>query len=430
MQTDILIIGAGASGLAAAYELSLVDKKVIVLEARHRIGGRIHSVADHRFAQIVETGAEFIHGKLPVTLQLLENAGIKHHVIKGKMWELEEGEIKKGGEFIAGWKKLMSHLRDLKTDIPIKEFLNQHFPDEEDKELRDSVIKFVESYDAADANRASSHALRDEWENEDDHEERIDNGYLQLMHFLEGKIKESGNDIFLSSVVKNISWQKDRVVVNTTKEEQFIASKVLVTIPLGLWQSEEKEGHISFSPGLHKKNLAAKQMGFGTVIKIVFQFQNEFWEKEIPNKFKDASFIFSDAFIPTWWSQHPKKNGMLTGWLAGPKAMELKDKTEDEMLEKGLQSLSYIFAVDKLFIEKKLEAHFIVNWAVEPFTYGAYSYATLDTNWAKKILCEPIEDTLYFAGEALYDGSETGTVEGALANGIEVARNIIAQSLK
>jgi len=428
MQTDILIIGAGASGLAAAYELSLADKKLVVLEARNRIGGRIHSVADHRFEQIIETGAEFIHGKLPVTLELLKKAGIKHHSIKGKMWQIENGEIKKTGEFIVGWNKLMSHLRELKTDIPIKEFLNQHFPDEKDKELRDSVIKFVEGYDAADASRASSLALLDEWENEDDHEERIDNGYLQLMHFLEEKIKEKGNDIFLSRVVKNISWQKDRVVVNTTNDEQFVASKVLITIPLGLWQAEEKEGYISFAPALAKKRQAAQKMGFGTVVKIVFQFHNQFWEEETPNKLKDARFIFSDAFIPTWWSQHPVKNGMLTGWLAGPKAMELKDATKDEMLEKGLQSLSYIFGVGKLFIEKKLVAHSIVNWTVEPFTYGAYSYATLDTKWAKKVLGEPIEETLYFAGEALYDGTEAGTVEGALANGIEVARNIIAQS--
>src|SRR6187397_1651861 len=141
MQTDILIIGAGASGLAAAYELSLADKKLAVLEARNRIGGRIHSLTDHRFAQIIETGAEFIHGKLPVTLELLKKAGIKHHAIKGKMWRIEKGEINKSGEFIVGWKKLMRHLRELKTDIPIKEFLNQHFPGEEDKELRNSVIK-------------------------------------------------------------------------------------------------------------------------------------------------------------------------------------------------------------------------------------------------------------------------------------------------
>src|SRR5215204_2431622 len=226
MQTDILIIGAGASGLAAAYELSRVDKTLVVLEARNRIGGRIHSLADHRFAQIVETGAEFIHGKLPVTLGLLKEAGIKYHPAKGKMWRIEKGEIKRSGEFIVGWEELTKHLRELKTDMPIKEFLRQHFPGEKDQELVDSVIKFVEGYDAADASKASSFALREEWESEDDdNEERIDNGYSQLMLFLESKIKDKGNEIFLSRVVTNITWQKGRVVVDTSNGEQFFASK-------------------------------------------------------------------------------------------------------------------------------------------------------------------------------------------------------------
>ena len=119
---------------------------------------------------------------------------------------------------------------------------------------------------------------------------------------------------------------------------------------------------------------------------------------------------------------------MLTGWLAGPKAMELKNADEEEIFEKAIQSLTYIFGVDKTFIQQKLIAQHVINWTGEPFTHGAYSYATLDTHWAKQVLSEPIEETLYFAGEALYNGTETGTVEGALANGIEVARNIIIES--
>src|SRR6187399_1820202 len=106
MKTDILIVGAGASGLAAAYELSLVKKKVIVLEARNRIGGRVHSIKDERFAGIVETGAEFIHGKLPVTFNLLKKGNIKYHSAEGKMWEIEKGEIARKKDFIEGWNKL------------------------------------------------------------------------------------------------------------------------------------------------------------------------------------------------------------------------------------------------------------------------------------------------------------------------------------
>jgi len=428
MQTDILIIGAGAAGLAAAYELSLVNKKLVVLDARNRPGGRIHSIKDERFAQVVEAGAEFIHGKLPITLNLLEKAGLKYHSVKGKMWEIEKGEVSKSNDFIVGWERLMKHLHSLETDMPIMEFLSQHFSGEKDKDLKESVIQFVEGYDAADTTKASSFALRDEWENEDDHQERIDNGYMELVNFLAEETKKRGNDIFLSRVVKNINWEKGKVKITTANNEQFIASKILITIPLGVWQEKEGVGYIFFTPDLIKKKKAAQKMGFGAVIKINMQFKNQFWEKETKNKTKDAGFIFSDGSIPTWWTQEPFKNGMLTGWMAGPKAMELKHATEKEILEKAIQTLAYIFGVTENFIEEKLAAYHITNWTADPFTLGAYSYATLDTQWAKDVLQQPVEETLYFAGEALYKGTETGTVESALASGVEAAREIIASS--
>jgi len=95
----------------------------------------------------------------------------------------------------------------------------------------------------------------------------------------------------------------------------------------------------------------------------------------------------------------------------------------------AIDALAYIFGVDKKFIEDRLVAYYITNWAADPFTHGAYSYATLDTHWAKEILAQPLEQTLYFAGEALYKGGESGTVEAALANGIEVARELITNTL-
>jgi monoamine oxidase len=165
------------------------------------------------------------------------------------------------------------------------------------------------------------------------------------------------------------------------------------------------------------------------VIKINFQFENNFWEEESSHKMNDAGFIFSDAIIPTWWTQHPVKNGQLTGWLAGPKAEHLKNEEEGKILEKALDTLAYIFNVSRDFIQKKLIAYHITNWAAEVFSCGAYSYATLDNDWAKKKLSEPLEQTLFFSGEALYAGTQTGTVEAALSNGIEVAREMIVNGV-
>jgi monoamine oxidase len=71
MQSSILIIGAGAAGLIAARRLSAAGHAVTVLEASDRIGGRIHTIQPPGFVRPIEAGAEFMHGKLPVTMQLL-----------------------------------------------------------------------------------------------------------------------------------------------------------------------------------------------------------------------------------------------------------------------------------------------------------------------------------------------------------------------
>lgn len=427
MNIEIIVIGAGASGLAAAYELSLVNKKVLVLEARDRLGGRIQTVYNPLFAEKFEAGAEFIHGKLPVTLTLLKKAGIKHYKAGGKTWNVKNGNVQKGQEQILEWKRVMKKLKELKNDLPIANFLNQNFGGEENKELRQSVVQFVEGYDAADAHKASSFALKEEWEKVDDEQQmRITGGYGTLINYLAEEIKKRGNKILFQHVVKNILWQKGKAEVVTTSGKRFIAAKILTTIPLGIWQAEGLQGCINYTPEVKEKKEAAKQMGFGAVIKFNFQFENQFWEEEIPGKIKNAGFIFSDGAVPTWWTQQPKKNGMLTGWIAGPKASGLKNCSNGELFEIALTTLAYIFGVNKNFLQKKLVAHHISNWAADAYTLGAYSYETLNTKQAKKILARPIEQTLYFAGEALFEGTATGTVEAALANGIEVSENMIA----
>ena len=99
----IIVIGAGAAGLMAAYELSKNKKKVIILEATDRLGGRINTCTDDAFSMPVELGAEFIHGKLPLTLKLLKEGGIKYYPVKGKMFQLEKGKFKKATEL---WRPL------------------------------------------------------------------------------------------------------------------------------------------------------------------------------------------------------------------------------------------------------------------------------------------------------------------------------------
>ncbi len=93
--TEIIVIGAGATGLMAAYELTKAGKRVIILEARNRTGGRIHTLDDTSFFKYAELGAEFVHGDLPVTLKVLKEAGIELMPASGEMWHYNDGKFSK-----------------------------------------------------------------------------------------------------------------------------------------------------------------------------------------------------------------------------------------------------------------------------------------------------------------------------------------------
>src|SRR5258708_35259716 len=93
----IVVIGAGAAGLMAARELARAGKRVTILEARDRCGGRIHPLPSADFGYLAEGGAEFVHGGAPLTHGLLREAGLFLPQIQGTPWEGGGGEVP-GGE--------------------------------------------------------------------------------------------------------------------------------------------------------------------------------------------------------------------------------------------------------------------------------------------------------------------------------------------
>jgi len=426
---DIIVIGAGAAGLMTAYELSNAGKKVLVLEAGAHIGGRIHTLIDSNFSYPVELGAEFIHGDLPVTEQLLKEANIKYSRTGGKMLTVNEREE---GDFYEGWDLLDEKLKEVKEDITLKQFLDTYFKEEKYKGLRRSVQAFAEGYDSADITIASTLAFRDEWLSEENSAQyRIDEGYGKLIDHLFTESTKHGCTINLSTVVKGINWRQGAVEVDTAENKIFSANKVIITVPIGvLTANENSKAHIKFTPNILPQLNAAKNIGYGYVIKILIEFDEAFWTKQETEKrmgmsLDNMSFLFSHEAVPGWWTQYPKQSTILTGWAGGSKAALLKTVDDTAIYDKAIQSLSNIFKLSIEELEKKIRAHKIVNWSAEPFILGSYSYATLGTFEARKLLTQPVQNTLYFAGEALYEGPEMGTVEAALASGLKVAKDIL-----
>ncbi|HET9824978.1 MAG TPA: FAD-dependent oxidoreductase, partial [Chitinophagaceae bacterium] len=142
-----------------------------------------------------------------------------------------------------------------------------------------------------------------------------------------------------------------------------------------------------------------------------------FWQE----KKKNLGFLFAEAPVPTWWTQLPSSYPLLTGWAGGPQAWKFEDKRDDEILQLAIESLSMIFKKSIEELKQALTASQIANWRNDPFTKGGYSYCTVESEKAQELFNIPIEDTIYFAGEAFYTGPSPGTVEAAFVS----AKNVV-----
>ncbi|MDB5264122.1 MAG: FAD-dependent oxidoreductase, partial [Adhaeribacter sp.] len=297
---DVIIIGAGACGLMAARELGKAGKKVLVLEARNRLGGRIFTTSIPSFSVPVEAGAEFVHGNLPLTQKLLAEANIACSLMTGKSYEVKNGDLHESGEFIQDFPLLLEKLEALQHDLPLIDFLDKYLGEKRYQELRRTVIRFAEGYDAADTRKVSTLALREEWKSGGaEISYHPQGGYSQLIDFLAAEVRKTGVNMALNTPVQEIRWEPGQVTLITSQGTTYVCPKVLVTVPIGVLQSKpDSPGYIRFAPELPEKQQALSQMGFGAVIKICFEFKVAFWEdaalagKNL-NQAPELTFLFS-----------------------------------------------------------------------------------------------------------------------------------------
>jgi len=190
-------------------------------------------------------------------------------------------------------------------------------------------------------------------------------------------------------------------------------------VPLPLLQT------IAFKPALPEKAAAAGRIGFGGVIKTLLRFDERWWGSVVDRERDKMVFIVSNEALTTWWEQYPERLPLLVGWVAGPRADKIKGFSNDEIIRLALVSLSHIFGVSEDDLRRRLVHATVANWLTDRWARGAYSYPTVETAAAVKELSRPVGQRLFFAGEALYQGQETATVEGALASGREAAEMLL-----
>ncbi|HKW74863.1 MAG TPA: NAD(P)/FAD-dependent oxidoreductase [Terriglobales bacterium] len=420
MTPDVLIIGAGVAGLAAARDLVAAGGNVTMLEARDRIGGRIFT--QETAACPVELGAEFVHGRAPEILELAALAGIELVEVEGEFRRRSNGRWLNAGELMSGVNALFDAMPVSGLDLSFADYLKKA---RVEKQVKEQAWAYVEGFHAADPRRVSVHWIRRSTKAEEkiegDRTFRVPQGYSGIVETLARDLKPPQCELLTSSSVVEISWSPGKVVVRASAGE-FTAPRAIITLPLGVM----KAGGVEFKPALRDKAETMKNLEMGPVLRVVLLFRERFWDQW--QDFRDMSFLFTDdPQFPTWWSSNPLPRPMLTGWAAGHFAKALSGRRSAQIVEIAVQALERIMPQSER-IRPLLQAGFMHDWQADEYSRGAYSYGCVGGTGAAHALAEPVEGTLFFAGEATNSDGHAGTVHGAIATGRRAAKEALSAS--
>jgi len=433
---DVVILGAGAAGLAAAAELARSGRSALVLEARERIGGRVWSLEVPGLPVPVELGAEFIHGRPAATFSLMRKAGIAAVDAPIVRLAVRDGKLRARGDGLyEGIQRILRrHAGALeRKDVSFESFLarGRHGLS---AEARAFARMRVQGYDAADPARASARAIAEEWGAEGAASSghfRPQGGYGALLAALADGLRGGKVELRLQSVVRAVRWKRGSVEVEGTalgRTFRATARRAIVTLPLGVLKLPSRApGAVRFAPPLTEKRPALEGLASGAVIKAALLFRTAFWEELDRARYRGVSFFHSpEAAFPTFWSALPERAPLLIAWAGGPKAARLSSAATPEIVRQAVTSLASVFGT-RTGIEERLAAAWVHHWQRDPFARGAYSYVAVGGHGARRALAEPLRDTLFFAGEATDHEGEHGTVAGALQSGTRAAREVLAR---
>lgn len=438
--TNAIVIGAGAAGLAAARALADAGRRVVILEARDRIGGRVWT--DRIFGPTpVERGAEFIHGARVGTWAWVGRAGLRTAAVErwsGRRVALGEGRL--AGPWLL-WarpdlRRIFAIEREIAAyqgpDCSLAEWLATRNYSPLARHVADirlahaccatpDTLSIAElAHDLRLANespttngRRSAAGMFQPTRRrrlmsapDDGGDYRILDGYDRVMETI-----AAGLDIRYGTPVSEIRWDNDGVEVRTSRGG-FSARYAVVTLPLAILQSDT----VRFDPPLPAaKRHAIERLVMAPAMKLLLRFAEPFWDRAM-------TFLTAGEPTPVWWAVRAGVP-LLTSFATGPRAARLAAYGAEGALERGVDALTAIFGsrARRLFVAGQM-----VDWAADQWARGGYSSVPPGAYGQRSILAAPA-GALHFAGEATAFNANPATVHGALHSGERAAGDIIGE---
>jgi monoamine oxidase len=435
LDADVIVIGAGVAGLAAAADLHRRGRRVRIYEARDRIGGRVLTRREPGLAMPIELGAEFVHGLPHESRAIVDAAHLTMAEMVGGRWIADRDGLRHADDFFEQIAPVMEKLPDARADRrTFREFLDVEAADPTLADAHRMVESYVEGFHAAALDLIAANAVAEaEAGAEETHDERsfrVLDGYDAVPAWLHGELGAAGAEsLRLNAQVAEIRWREQRVEVDVESRVTGVrttatARRAVITLPLGVL----KAGAVRFVPEVPQLAEHLATLHVGKVVRFTLRFREPFWAEgplaPLPTdgSLAQLSFLHTpDAPIPVWWTQQPVRAPLVVGWAGGPRAAELTRLDDRALALLAARSLAASLGVDADAVFGLLVGCYRHRWEDDPFSLGAYSYYGVGGLDARDAMARPVADTLYFAGEALATGGHVGTVHGAIASGRRAA---------
>lgn len=399
----VIIIGAGAAGLYAAYILKSKGINFQILEASSKYGGRLGKLTG--FANFpIDTGAQWLHGKNSILGDLItkSNTTITLDDSETKYWFNNQlvNSLPQNTDIFEG---------DNLPDISYKDYALQKGLGNEYK----YIVENIAGDQGAAASRLSVFGNNQDEENwiSGDDDFKFQETFFDL--FDKQIASEVKDKILLNTIVSKIDYSQSEIIITASNNRLFNADKVIITVPIPILKS----GDIQFIPSLqNEKTNAFSKIGMDAGMKVFLKFNNKFFDQNIIGGTICAAY--ADDSIGK-----AQSDNILLAFIMGDQAAYLTALANDTAITNALlQELDMMYngQATTSFIASHVE-----NWTTNPFVKGAYSYSTVGMGDARKIATQAISKKLYFAGEAMNINGHHQTVHGAVETGYREVINIL-----